>query len=128
MKAISLRPDYALDVLTGEKTKEYRTWNTKHRGDLLICSTARKLPGTIPSTALCVVELTNVKELANHTFCWELDNLRFINPFKVKGQQGFYYVDDSLIKFRPDIDEDSDQYNETKADSFFNDRLDPLFI
>lgn len=40
MKALSVRGDYVMDMITGKKKIEYRTWYTKYRGDLLMCSTA----------------------------------------------------------------------------------------
>ena len=36
MKCLSLRPDWADLIAAGEKTTEFRTWSTTHRGDLLI--------------------------------------------------------------------------------------------
>jgi len=41
MKALSISPEYALEILAGRKTIEYRSWKTNHRGDLLICSTVK---------------------------------------------------------------------------------------
>ncbi len=29
MKALSIHPEYALEILKGQKTEEYRTWSTK---------------------------------------------------------------------------------------------------
>lgn len=42
MKALSVRGDYVMDMIAGKKKIEYRTWYTKYRGDLLMCSTAKK--------------------------------------------------------------------------------------
>jgi len=38
MKAISVRQPFAGLIVSGEKTIEMRTWQTKYRGPLLICS------------------------------------------------------------------------------------------
>ena len=48
MKALSIRSDYAADIMNGTKTEEYRSWSTKYRGDLLICNTAKKIRGFVP--------------------------------------------------------------------------------
>lgn len=90
MKALSLRSDYALDVLSGDKTIEYRSWPTKYRGDLLICATAHKIPKTIPGHALVVVRLKDVKKSwviismhGNLTTCERLNHSR------LKGGNGY---------------------------------------
>ncbi|GCF92488.1 hypothetical protein NRIC_03790 [Enterococcus florum] len=119
MKALSLRPDYAWDVLTENKKFEYRTWNTKHRGDLLICSTARKLPGFISKHAIAVVNLTEVKQLGNGTFAWRLDNVRCIKPFYVKGQQGLFNVNDSYIEYPRENDVTMENGVEIISDDFW---------
>lgn len=121
MKALSIRPDYAIDILAGNKKIEYRSWNTDYRGDLLICSTAKKIKGTIPGHALIVCQIADVKKLAEKKFAWKLENFRDIEPFKIKGQQGFFNVDDSLIKFMPDL-------NDEQAEQFVDEHFTPLFI
>ncbi|MBQ3335494.1 MAG: ASCH domain-containing protein [Eubacteriaceae bacterium] len=99
MKALSLRADYAWDVMTLEKTEEYRTWNTKHRGDLLICSTQQKMRGFVSGHALCVVSVTDVTyEPDDGIYTWFLDYRYPVVPFSVKGRQRLYNVDDALIK------------------------------
>jgi len=112
MKALSLRSDYALDVLSGDKTIEYRSWPTKYRGDLLICATAHKIPKTIPGHALVVVRLKDVKKLGDHQYAWQLDHLRAIEPFPVKGRQRLFNVDDSLIKYHPEVDDENNPSDE----------------
>lgn len=98
MRAISVRADYCNEFLTGEKPAEYRTWSTKHRGDLLICSTAQKIAGTIPGHALFIAYIDDVV-LSGGIYEWRVnyDKSSYIEPFAVKGQQGFYTVSDDLI-------------------------------
>ncbi len=38
LKALSVRQPYAQQILTGKKKIEYRSWPTKYRGPLVICS------------------------------------------------------------------------------------------
>ena len=41
MKALSIYAPYVDAIARGAKREEYRSWATKHRGDLLICAAAR---------------------------------------------------------------------------------------
>lgn len=120
MKALSIHQPYAACVVYGQKSVEVRTWQTKHRGDLLICSTARKfyyendvyLSGFalgVVTIADCVpLERQHLKsamidkmtdaEMEN-CYAWILTNQRFINPIPVKGKQGLWtFADDSQIE------------------------------
>lgn len=56
MKALSIRSDYAADIMNGTKTEEYRSWSTKYRGDLLICNTAKKIRGFVPGYAFVLLK------------------------------------------------------------------------
>ncbi|MFC4770620.1 ASCH domain-containing protein [Enterococcus hermanniensis] len=120
MRALSLRPDYAWEVLTGEKVFEYRTWPTKHRGDLLICATAKKIEGFISRHAIVVVEVTDCQKLSDGTYAWKLDNIRCIKPFPVKGQQRLFNVDDSLIEYPCEQDIIVIDGEEYVTDQFFD--------
>ena len=102
MKAISIRQPWAHDILCGVKKYEYRTWPVKHRGDLLICSSAApKIEGTISGYALIVANLSDVTQITPHNyeqfdiskpypgerlFAWHLTDFKTIKPFKVKGK------------------------------------------
>ncbi|MFC4772588.1 ASCH domain-containing protein [Enterococcus hermanniensis] len=98
MKALSIHPAYALEILKGQKTEEYRTWSTNYRGDLLICATAKKTLGTISGHALCVVRLDAIRALNDGTYAWVLTNLRYLEPFKIKGKQRLYTIEDQMIQ------------------------------
>ena len=41
MRALSFRQPWASLIVSGQKTIEWRSWTTKFRGDLLVCSTVR---------------------------------------------------------------------------------------
>ena len=60
MKALTLLPDWAMLMFQGEKTVEFRTWKTDYRGDVIICSSARKVKGCISGHALLVANLVEV--------------------------------------------------------------------
>lgn len=116
MKAVSLRPEWAMPVMLGLKTVECRTWRTEHRGDLLICSSARPCPGAVAGKALCVVTLDDIEPFeARHlwdaymddcprgSWAWKLSGLRWVEPFDVKGRLNLYEVDDARIRTLPDM-------------------------
>lgn len=101
MKAISIKNPYATQIMQGTKNIEYRTWDTKYRGDLLICSSANpQVPGTMSGCALCVVELVDIQyDPERDVYEWHLDNVRKIKTFPVKGKLNLFEVDDALIHF-----------------------------
>lgn len=99
MKALSIHPVYAMCIVTGQKTVECRSWTTNYRGDILICSTAKKEKGSIPGHAIGVVTLKDIvpfqrkhlkgammDEYSPEDYAWILTNPRVIKPFPVKGK------------------------------------------
>lgn len=99
MKALSVRGNYVLDMIAGKKKIEYRTWYTKYRGDLLMCSTAKKIPGAAPGYAVCVVNLYDVMyDKLEGIWEWYIKDIRPIKPIHVKGQLKLFNVPDELIK------------------------------
>jgi hypothetical protein len=133
MKAISIKQPWTGLIASGLKPLETRTWETKHRGDLLICSSKKPSTSVVLSDfapdgigryvapvienfgkALCVVDLVDCrpyrKEDEAKTLCdyypgyvWEFRNLRRVVPFDVKGRQGFYNVQDKNIVYLASI-------------------------
>ena len=114
MKALSIRQPFAHLIMIGEKSFEFRTWQTDYRGDLLICASANpKIENTIPGHALCVANLEEVYELGESNYesfgldeepegtmyAWYLTNIRLINPFPVKGKLHLFDVEDDLIEY-----------------------------
>jgi hypothetical protein len=104
-KAISLKQPWASLVATGKKTIETRTWPTKYRGDLVICSSQN--PKIAPfGKALCIVELYDVRPMETKdekkacikvypkARAWLLRNLRPIDPpIPVKGSLGIFNLE-----------------------------------
>lgn len=109
-KAISLHQPWANLIAEGRKTIETRFRRTKHRGDLVICSTKIPEAGEGPfGYALCVVELYDCRpmryadqegaciEYNKGRWAWMLRNLRRIKtPFPVNGHQGFFNLEISM--------------------------------
>ncbi|MFC6253558.1 hypothetical protein ACFP1H_02945 [Secundilactobacillus hailunensis] len=50
--------------------------------------------------------------MGDHQYAWQLDHLRAIEPFPVKGRQRLFNVDDSLIKYHPEIDDENNLSDE----------------
>ena len=106
MKAISLHQPWASMIADGWKTIETRSWPTDYRGDLLICSTKKPIIQNFPlGMALCIVRVVSCRRMMKFdefkaccpiydgAYSWFLDDLREIEPFPVKGSQGFFEVD-----------------------------------
>ncbi|NPD30501.1 ASCH domain-containing protein [Eggerthellaceae bacterium zg-1084] len=110
MKAISVLPIWGTFFLFGAKSIECRTWQTSHRGDLLICTSSRREPGGISGHAVCVAKLADIvpfrkKHLelacmdempAKPSYAWILEDVRLIRPFPVKGKLRIYEVDEPV--------------------------------
>lgn len=135
MKALSMHPLYACLIWTGEKTIECRSWKTDYRGDLLICSTAKKLHDTIPGHALCVVTLVDIvsftrkhldaacmqdQDFQPGMYAWIFDNLRYIKPIPLKGRLSLWTYDGDIEY----IKKPTNQAEEEALDRLF----DPLFV
>ncbi len=92
MKAISIKNPYATQILRGTKTIEYRSWDTKHCGDLLVCSSANpKVPGMLSGYAICVVNLVDTTyNAADDIYEWHLEDVKKIKAFPVKGKLNFF--------------------------------------
>ncbi len=117
MKALSIHPEFAMDIMYELKTIEIRTWSTNYRGDVLICSTAKKVKDTIPGHAIAVVTLSDVhpitkeewikecgdlEEFDKGYFAWILTNVRLIKAFPVKGKLSLWnFADESKIEYAP---------------------------
>jgi len=115
MKALSVKPLWATAILMRYKTVECRTWQTDHRGPLLICASSDPWwAGTMCKHALCMVDLVDVvpfteEHLApalmdempeKQSYAWLLGDFWMIEPFEVKGQLHLYDVDADKLVFK----------------------------
>jgi len=128
MKAINIEQPFAFEIMSGRKTIEIMNWDTLHRGDLLICSSRKPaFPREdmdemeedygctfLYGQALCVVRLADVRQMRKgdeekalvdafnpEGFSWLFENVRPVIPVPVKGRQGLFEVDDSLVALSP---------------------------
>ena len=120
MKALSIHSYYASAIACGLKSVELRSWETSHKGNLLICSTKKDCKNKdlkdsfIFGKALAVAELVGcIKFEESHReasfadndedldglYSWALDNIRPIKPFDVKGQLRLFDVDTSNLEY-----------------------------
>ncbi|MGN1381401.1 MAG: ASCH domain-containing protein [Eubacterium sp.] len=97
IKGLSVHAPYVYDILTGEKTEEYRSWKPKTRGRILICSSAKHYAGYVSGYALCTVEIGEIRTDYDQ-YAWELKNLQYVRPFPVKGKLHLFDVNQSLIQ------------------------------
>lgn len=108
MKCLSVRQPYAYEIMIGEKTIEYRTWQVNHRGPLLIVAASqsddpsakdkdgRPLPKGV---MVCVVDLYDITKDEDGEFEWHLRNPRPVYPKPIKGRLGLFEVDDGSIEY-----------------------------
>lgn len=137
MKALSVHPVFAMNFFCGKKTVECRTWSTNYRGDILICSTNKKIKGTIPGHALCVMRLVDIvpfekkhleaacmypEEFQPGAYAWIMDNLRFVRPVPVKGHLSLWDYDGEIEIFT------EDQLNEFHEDAEETNLWEHLFV
>lgn len=101
MKALSLKQPWANMIADCRKTIETRTWSTRYRGPLLIVSSLR--PRIEPvGCAVALVTLVDCIPMTEHhelaaccelypgAVSWILDDIRAVEPIKVRGSLGIY--------------------------------------
>lgn len=99
MKALSVRGDYVMDMISGRKKVEYRSWKTNYRGSILMCSTTKKIAGAAPGYALCIMNLDRIIwSDFDQCYYWYISLKNVIDPINVKGQLKLFNVKDELIK------------------------------
>lgn len=104
MKALSLYPEYADAIASGEKIEEYRSWSTPYRGDLVICASAALCDSSyVRGHAICIVDLYDVTKGADG-YIWHLRNLRYIDPTPVKGKQRLFDISDDNLQLIADME------------------------
>lgn len=135
MKALSIIPCYAMDILEGYKTVEWRTWKTDYRGPILICSSSRKQHRCICGHTLCLVDLVDIvpfkkKHLKSACmdempdvdgYAWILENVRPVVPTPAKGKLHLWDYDGE-VKLIEDV-----RVKDEKEEQEFWDWYDSLF-
>jgi len=95
IRALSFKQPWASQILAGEKTIEYRSWKTLHRGPLMICSGLQHVPEMpegkhLPKgCAICVVTVVDcVWNDDDDCFHWMLRNPIELPNFPIEGEAG----------------------------------------
>ena len=99
MYALMIKPQYVADILDGTKTKEYRSWSTDYRGDLLIGCTATRYANAYLAA---LVELTDCQyDKQDGVYVWQMKNIRAIKPLPITGKQRIfetnYHTSDIIV-------------------------------
>ena len=113
IKALSIHAPWVYDILTGEKQEEYRTWKPKQKGRILICSSAKVYRGYVSGYALCTAEIGEIRNYGDQ-YGWELKDVQFVKPFRVKGKLHLFDVDRSKVEALEGIS--LDEYMKTYYD------------
>ena len=109
IKALLVDQPFAWAISENEKKIEIRSWQTKYRGDLLICSTKKKFKfdGEIlpAGKALCIAnlvdcrpmvesdsELALVDKIDKNMFSWVFGAILLFTPFLIVGKQRLFDV------------------------------------
>ncbi len=114
MKTLSIKQPYAEQILLGEKTIEYRTWRTHHRGDFLIHASKKPATNSFSDLDLAnldygkivgIVELVNVVGYPDGSYGWILENPRRIDPITHNGRLMFWdYAGEITISKRTSVE------------------------
>lgn len=115
MKALSIKEPWATMIRDGRKTIETRTWNTKYRGEVLLCASKKPI-GQYHGRAFAIAKIVNSRPMTEvdeflarcklfpNAYAWELEDVTPIEPFPVKGQLGLFDVeikDGMIVKVKP---------------------------
>lgn len=84
MKCLVIKPEYVIEILEGRKDIEYRSWPTKHRGDIFIaCSATKYSKGFIAG----VVNITDCTyDDIDCVYEWHLADIRGVRPIPIVGK------------------------------------------
>ncbi len=102
VKALSVKQPWANFIASAQKTIETRSWGTPYRGDLLIASFKTPAKPGPAGCGVALVELFDCRrmlpsdeesalcEVYPGAYAWRLRNLRPLEPFPIRGEQGLY--------------------------------------
>lgn len=90
IKALSIQEPAVSEIISGEKTEEYRSWKISCPQDILIVG-SKSPRGKFSGVAACIVTVSRIEGKKPY-YDWVLENVRPIEPFSVKGKLGLYEV------------------------------------
>lgn len=104
MKALAIKEPYSSMIWNGQKTIETRTWQTSHRGELLLCC-CKKPESWLSGKAFAIANLDKITrmdfthveraccEIYPNAFAWILKDIKRIMPFEVSGRLRLFEVE-----------------------------------
>lgn len=104
IRALSVREPWISMIVDGVKTVETRTWTTKHRGPLLLVGCLKPY-GPYAGKAACLADLVGCRpmtkadeiaaccEVYPRAKAWLLENVRKVEPLRITGKLGMYWVE-----------------------------------
>ena len=126
MNALSVKQPWAGLIGSGQKTIETRTWYTTYRGDLLICSSQKRIdPNKVGmhyyngkmcfylGSTICLVKVVDCVQMKpehekgamcpvyEDAWAWILEDVRLVKQLPVKGQLSIYEVDYTYEDLKP---------------------------
>ena len=94
MKALTISSIWAFNILCGNKTIEWRTWQTHYRGPILICSSAKRTKNSIPGHALLICTLKDIVPFTE-------EHLSGAMMDQVPSPAGFAWILDDFVPIYP---------------------------
>jgi len=100
-RAISINQPHVEHILSGQKKREFRSWNTNIRGTVLIHCSQNVDKGAMQGMdendfvrgAICgKVDIVGVEKYGEKDFGWILENPQRLKPVPKKGSLGFFNV------------------------------------
>ncbi|MDO5623767.1 MAG: ASCH domain-containing protein [Pseudomonadota bacterium] len=131
MRALAVRQPWADQIVAGEKTLEFRSWDTKYRGEVLIVASSHDSGLWLPFDAdngevihlplptgchICVVNLKHTRPMTRQDakdygfrytagqYAWEIELLYPVLPVPHKAKLNLYTIPDEEIERMPDGD------------------------
>ena len=112
MKCLSVKQPWASLIASGRKTVELRSWDTRYRGPIIICASARPHLGTSHAlgplgVTTCLVNLVDVRpcqpgdshlwEPGPRDLAWVLELVRPLPPVPVSGRLSLWAPSAELL-------------------------------
>jgi len=93
VKALSIKQPWADQIAQGSKKIEYRSWNTKFKGDfVVVASKSPSIEGLPTGCTICLAELYDVTGQPGD-YQWHLRNIRPLPPVPIQGRLRFFEID-----------------------------------
>ena len=106
VRALCVRQPWANRIASGEKSIETRTWATRYRGEIMICSSLNPPRPEPVGSAVALAELVECRPMMTPAdwaaaccdpylgaYGWVLANVRAVRPFRIAGHLGIFHLE-----------------------------------